>query len=318
MLTCPICRKDFSYTQEDIPDGYTRIHCCTFGFDFLLSNELTERPEDDDIREKSFDLIAEHLLHQKMCGNKYWRFYYAPEYTSTDIDPAQYINIAEKLNSFPETVSDVTNRTLLNIAILAPRFGDYVFSEPSYRRFFFEHGNATSPVSGVLSMLEEMGLLKEIDTFSYKVSAKGWEKIESLRQRESEIKQGFIAMSFAPETRPIREAIKKAINAAGFSIYISDEKEHNNQIVPEMFFEIKRSKFIVVDVTQPNYGAYYEAGYAQALNKQVIICCRREEHESPDKSKRPHFDIAQKPVIVWETEEELISKLKRRIEATVY
>ena len=81
--------------------------------------------------------------------------------------------------------------------------------------------------------------------------------------------------------------------------------------------EHSQNKFAVVDVTCPNFGAYYEAGYAQALEKQVIICCRKAEHESPDKKKRPHFDIAQKPVIVWETEEELVEKLKRRIEATV-
>ena len=317
MMTCPICRKEFSCTQEDVPDGYTKMHCSTFGYDFLLCSELAERAEGDEIKERALDLIAEHLLRKKTCGNMYWRFYYAPEYTATDTDPAQYINIAEKLNSYPETVSDVTNRALLNISIRAPHFGDTVFFDPSYRRFYYEHDNVFSTLSGVLSMLEEMGLLKAIDSFSYKISVKGWERIEELRQKETEIKQGFIAMSFAEEAHPIREAIKKAIIAAGFAIYISDEKEHNNQIVPEMFFEIKRSKFMVVDVTYPNFGAYYEAGYAQALDKQVIICCRKAEHESLDKTKRPHFDIAQKPVIVWETEEELISKLKRRIEATV-
>lgn len=75
-------------------------------------------------------------------------------------------------------------------------------------------------------------------------------------------------------------------------------------------FEISRSKFVVVDITYPNYGAYYEAGYAEALGKEVIICCR-------DTDFKPHFDIAQKSAIVWKDENDLEERLYRRIEATV-
>ena len=85
--------------------------------------------------------------------------------------------------------------------------------------------------------------------------------------------------------------------------------------MPEIFYEIERSKFVVVDVTFPNYGAYYEAGYAQALGKQVIMCCRKAEFDSD--GGRPHFDVAQKSMIVWENEGELVERLKKRIEATV-
>jgi len=31
-----------------------------------------------------------------------------------------------------------------------------------------------------------------------------------------------------------------------------------------------------MDVSFPNYGAYYEAGYAIGKGKQVIICCSAE------------------------------------------
>ncbi len=98
---------------------------------------------------------------------------------------------------------------------------------------------------------------------------------------------------------------------------VIDEKEHNNQIVPEILYEISRSKFVVVDITVPNYGAYYEAGYAQALGKEVIVCCKDSSFRSKSKKKKPHFDIDQKSMIVWKDEEELIDRLKRRIEATV-
>lgn len=69
-----------------------------------------------------------------------------------------------------------------------------------------------------------------------------------------------------------------------------------------------------MDVTYPNYGVYYEAGYAEALGKEVIICCRDTEFNGDSK---PHFDIAQKSTIVWKNEEDLEKRLYRRIEATV-
>ncbi len=85
--------------------------------------------------------------------------------------------------------------------------------------------------------------------------------------------------------------------------------------MPEIFHEIKASKFVVVDITKPNYGAYYEAGYAQALNKEVIVCCKKEVFDNAQ--TKPHFDIAQKSMIIWEDEKDLLFRLERRIRATV-
>ena len=45
--------------------------------------------------------------------------------------------------------------------------------------------------------------------------------------------------------------------------------------MPEIFYEIKQSKFVVVDVTKQNNGAYYEAGHDKALGKEVIVCCKK-------------------------------------------
>ena len=148
---------------------------------------------------------------------------------------------------------------------------------------------------------------------NYQISAKGWEKISEIKQNESN-NQGFIAMSFRDETKSISDSFKTAIVKCGYIPRRIDEKEHNNQIVPEILFEISRSKFVVVDVTYPNYGAYYEAGYAEALGKEVIICCREDVFNS---NQKPHFDIAQKSSIVWKDEEDLENRLYRRIEATV-
>ena len=159
-----------------------------------------------------------------------------------------------------------------------------------------------------------MGYLFVEDGDAYKISPDGWKRISELRKERVASNQGFIAMAFRDETKSISIAFQKALVECGYTAKRIDEKEHNNQIVPEIFFEIRRSKFVVVDVTIPNNGAYYEAGYAEALGKQVIVCRRKNEFSS---GISPHFDIAQKSMIIWENEDELEAKLKKRIEATV-
>lgn len=123
-------------------------------------------------------------------------------------------------------------------------------------------------------------------------------------------------MEFRDETKTIRERFHQAMQNCGYTALAIDEKEHNNQIVPEIFFEIDNSRFLVMDVTYPNCEAYYEAGYALGKGKHVIICCRKDAFENT-KEKRPHFDIQQKSMIIQETEESLVERLEKRIKATV-
>lgn len=51
------------------------------------------------------------------------------------------------------------------------------------------------------------------------------------------------------------------------------------------------------------------------MGKEVIICCSKESFESDD--SRPHFDIAQQSMIIWDDHDDLSEKLTRRIKATV-
>ena len=313
---CPICgQTDCEY--EIHQGNFDFYHCKQYDFRFFLESTISYEP-DVERRERALNLVTEHLIHSKYCNvrgrNRDWHFFDgAPEMPQS---MPEYVNVADLMINYPEQIIDKAHRALLNLSIRYPNLGDIIHLRGWEKRIVFAQGENNIGRFGLLRILEDLGYLKDPeyrDNFS--ITALGWQKIDELYREEQIVHQGFIAMSFQNETKPIREAFRKAMTESGYSVAIIDEKEHNNQIVPEIFYEIERSKFVVVDVTYPNYGAYYEAGYAQALGKQVIICCR--ENEFHEKSTRPHFDISQKSMVVWKDETDLIQRLKRRIEATV-
>lgn len=119
----------------------------------------------------------------------------------------------------------------------------------------------------------------------------------------------FIAMSFASDMEKARESIMRAIEDKGYKAVVIDEKEHNEQIVPQIFEEINRAEFIIADLTGHRNGVYYEAGFARGLNKQVVFTCRADDFENS------HFDVKQVNTIRWENEWILEERLRKRIEA---
>lgn len=93
-------------------------------------------------------------------------------------------------------------------------------------------------------------------------------------------------MKFGDDTKELREAIRSGISEAGYIAIFIDEVQHNDFITPELLKYIRNSKFVVVDLTHKNNGAYFEEGYAMGLGKPVIQLCKN--------GVSLHFDIAQK------------------------
>ena len=330
--TCPVCGASYKWeelsysnrakscwTQQEGGFGKAEVNCKNLNICFFIETYILEDMErEPERREKLLNLATEHTLHAKYCEKKAkrsrWHFYFDDDETTPPEDKPECINLARKLKDYPENVMEVANRSLMNLGVKYPEYGAIIGATfQDYRLLFIErHADSTGPYR----LLNDFGYVKATEYKGcYVITAAGWQKIDELRKEEKVVRQAFIAMIFREEASPIREAFRQAIHEMGYQAVVLDEKEHNNQIVPEIFYEIKRSKFVVVDVTYPSYGAYYEAGYAQALDKEVSICCR--EDVFADAHGAPHFDISQKSIIVWKDEADLVRRLKRRIEATV-
>jgi len=138
-------------------------------------------------------------------------------------------------------------------------------------------------------------------------------RIDELQKNiTKESKTAFIAMSFKPEMHEIRDVIKAAVEKAGFIPKIMDEVEHNHQIVPEMLYQIRQAKFVIAELTNHNNGAYFEAGYALGIGKEVIQLCKEDSFNTDC-----HFDVKQINTIRWTDLTHLKEALYNRIISTI-
>jgi nucleoside 2-deoxyribosyltransferase len=142
---------------------------------------------------------------------------------------------------------------------------------------------------------------------------KGWEKLD----RESGIdgtkrEQGFVAMWFDESLREVFEKSIEPLSAeTGFRMLRMDRKQFNDKICDQILKEIRRSRFVIADVTGHRQGVYFEAGFALGLGIPVIWTCRQSD------LKDAHFDTRQYNHIVWKDGADLQAQLGDRIAATI-
>lgn len=232
-----------------------------------------------------------------------------------------------QLNKMSRFDGDKINFTFDNLSLLCFTVCDNSHNKNLHRQY------ELNQIKFILETLVEMGYITwqyvDENNLNYSnrfvcLTAKGLARVYDLQKTQVNNKSVFIAMSFNPAIEKIYNAIDSAITQAECNVISMKRRIHNKQIVPEMLRLIKESKILVMDITEPNFGAYYEAGYAQGLGKEVIITCKSsvmkkdkfpcddkkgEECELLKKYSKPHFDIAQKQILVWEDEADLTEQL---------
>ena len=324
---CPLCGTQYDWNgivcSRQSGSWGDKLICTHYDRICIVHASVENTPPGESTPEvyRRYNYIVSLLLRQAYANEdsrSFWKFFYEEETIGEPIDNPAKFNIANAMMDYPHSFQQYVDKVLLALSSQYPMMGHRIIISGYDRALYYSIINNpaenVSEIRGMLDRLTELGYLRVHKSGAYEITANGWIYIGKLSKLRNEINQGFIAMSFSSETQEIGKAFHDTISSCGYVPRRIDQKEHNNQIVPEIFYEIKRSKFLVVDVTYPNYGAYYEAGYGEALNKQVIVCCRQDIFNSKEK---PHFDIAQKSAVVWYGIDDLKQKLKTRIEATV-
>jgi hypothetical protein len=150
------------------------------------------------------------------------------------------------------------------------------------------------------------------DPLTWWITPAGFAYVDDLGMHNRTSLQGFVAMWFdASMNEAYTAGFDQGIRAAGYRPMRIDRHDHANRIDDEMIAQIRRSKFVVADLTGHRANVYFESGFALALNLPVIWTC----HESDIKNL--HFDTRQFNCLEWDSPETLAKSLKLRIEAVV-
>lgn len=169
-------------------------------------------------------------------------------------------------------------------------------------------------VDSLVKELAERGLIRVGNTtklldggvtfLSVNLSIDGWEKYEEEKRGGFDGNYGFIAMEFGHDRLDafFQDIVKPAIREKlGFDLVDLRDVAHTGVIDDFMRVKIKDAKFVIVDLTHDNNGAYWEGGYAEGLGKPVIYTCEKEKFE--DKTKSTHFDVNHCTTVPWSTDQ---------------
>ena len=144
----------------------------------------------------------------------------------------------------------------------------------------------------------------------------GWERFEKLNNESIQSRTAFMAMKFgdAELNRVVEEVFRPAVAATGFQLQVLTDVPRAGLIDDRLRVEIRRSRFLIADITHQNLGAYWEAGFAEGLGKSVIYTCKKEVFDSG----ASHFDTNHHLTVLWHADVTLVAEeLKAIIRATL-
>jgi hypothetical protein len=130
------------------------------------------------------------------------------------------------------------------------------------------------------------------------LTAQGWTRLDDLRGAHISSKFAFFARKFdnLDLDRLFETCLRRAVEKTGYELRRATQRAGLIDAVIED--EIRRCRFVVADLTDDNAGAYWEAGLAEGLGKDVIYICRATDQNGAE--KKTHFDTNHRQTVRWD------------------
>jgi hypothetical protein len=292
--TCDVCGSPANCNEN----GYYLMVDCSRCGDFQVGREdkINWLPISDDEQRRA---LASYLI-RRMQGSKR-RPTLADEFFSS---------LSQRTLPMPTEMSD---NLLLSIA-------ERIGGRPG-RPISLNHGEDLSLAASIgaadgedvlwaVRNLDEQNLIKGkwLNCFTNGwVTARGWERIEELKRAHVASRYAFFARQFKNDDLDnlYENCLRQAVADTGYVLHTVTQKAgHIDAIIED---EIRRCRFLVADLTDTNAGAYWEAGLAEGLGKDVIYICRD--------GVRTHFDTDHRRTVRWDLTK--LDETAKRLKAVI-
>ena len=292
---CPICKGPANLwsLEQRIAKRVKCDRCGLFTLEDMVGFSVT-----------SGQLSVENHIFSSVCRILTERGSSPDFHTEEDIQSAISAvhpprNVNEKLDMTLSAISNRQNRVDRDAQILSD--WDYPLAFCHDPEEFDE----------LVEMLRSQGLIQTEEAMGdggLRLTAEGWQRSSLLEDVTTDSDQAFVAMDFCDElTSAYDDGFFIGLKATGWRPVRADRVEHAGSINDFIASQIRESGLVVADFTFGNRGAYFEAGLAFGLPKQVIWTCRSDQLDDL------HFDIRQYSNILWDDPNDLAVKLERRI-----
>ena len=329
-VTCPFCNQSEIPAKTEFSTGNTEIKCSICGIYFISKEALKDLPAEFS-RSRSNKLPPKYIISGILRDN----FERGIETPLITIDT---INTLVDPGRMPSGINEQLRHLMRHIASRTEYYGQILqLVDTDYPLGFCKNKHEFSAMVNALK--EKQWIVESSDSKhigSIAATINGLAEVEKSEHYQKESNRVFIAMQFNNEMLKVYEQfIKPAVIEAGYDPLIILEKHHNNDINNEIIAEIRRSRFLIADLTGHRGGVYFEAGFAFGLGIPVIWSCKSDwfniavpikmdvKYNGDDievminQDRHIHFDVNHYPFIKWETGEQLRKELYDRIRATI-
>lgn len=173
-------------------------------------------------------------------------------------------------------------------------------------------------VGKLVQELAAQGLIKQenfpnVSHPGLTLTMSGWARFQELQRGATQSRKAFMAMPYGNILLDgvYTQCFKPAVKAAGFDLFRLDEQPRAGVIDNRIRVDIRTARFLIADLTNENRGAYWEAGFAEGLDKPVIYTCERSYFDA----QKTHFDTNHCTTIVWSQAD--LESAARNLTATI-
>jgi nucleoside 2-deoxyribosyltransferase len=303
---CPLCKQQANTGRGEPVDGVRTVDCTVCGVYEIDEDALKSLDATAYADTKPLHLLSGIVKTAPVHGIPTYRI------TLADVDRLKSGVVVER------TFSERLEALLRWVSLERPGSEVTAVPETSYPAAFCRDHNEWLFLIGEA---EERKLVRRPTVRGgqgLSITGNGYEWLEA-RSQKSVGHQGFVAMSFSRQLERIYdEGIEPAIRTAGYGPVIIRNVEFNGGIMDRIQAEIRRSRFVVADLTENRAGVYHEAGFAAGLGIPVFYMART-DHLDPQGKSFLHFDVRHLNVTAWEETklDDLAERLKARIQATL-
>jgi hypothetical protein len=135
-------------------------------------------------------------------------------------------------------------------------------------------------------------------TLRSKLTANGWKRFQDLRSSKVESRIGFMALPFgdANAVQMLTEVYRPAVIETGFVLHSLLDDAKAGLIDEKLKVALRRSAFVIAEITTQNSNVLWEAGFAEGLSKPVIYSCKKDKWAEV---KEHTFDTNHMHTIIW-------------------